>query len=161
MSEFKDKVVVITGGAQGIGRCTAEMFRAQGAKVCVIDIQRKPEDLEVDLYNRGDISRENVLRDFADAVLEKFGQVDYLINNAVPLFKGIETCTYDEFNYALRVVDHIYAAPISSTISAQESMDLMREAALETVLMPASRSPLSMPAASAAFADATVGAMSR
>ena len=87
MSEFKDKVVVITGGAQGIGRCTAEMFRAQGAKVCVIDIQRKPEDLEVDLYNRGDISRENVLRDFADAVLEKFGQVDYLINNAVPLFK--------------------------------------------------------------------------
>ena len=59
MSEFQNKVVVITGGAQGIGRCTAEMFRKEGAKVCVIDIQEKPQDLEVDLYYKGDISRED------------------------------------------------------------------------------------------------------
>ena len=103
MSEFENKVVVITGGAQGIGRCTAEMFRREGAKVCVIDIQEKPEGLEADLYFKGDISREEVLRKFADQVLEKYSHVDFLINNAVPLFKGINVCTFDEFNYALRV----------------------------------------------------------
>lgn len=103
MSEFENKVVVITGGAQGIGRCTAEMFRREGAKVCVIDIQEKPEGLEADLYFKGDISREEVLRKFAGQVLEKYSHVDFLVNNAVPLFKGINVCTFDEFNYALRV----------------------------------------------------------
>lgn len=103
MSEFQNKVVVITGGAQGIGRCTAEMFRKEGAKVCVIDIQEKPQDLEVDLYYKGDISREDVLRNFADLVLKEYSHIDYLVNNAVPLFKGINECTFDEFNYALRV----------------------------------------------------------
>ena len=103
MNEFENKVVVITGGAQGIGRCTAEMFHREGAKVCVIDIQEKPENLEVDLYYQGDISREEVLRKFAGQVLEKYSHVDFLVNNAVPLFKGINVCTFDEFNYALRV----------------------------------------------------------
>ena len=38
--DFKDKVVVITGGAQGIGRCIAEEFEKLGATVCVIDKQQ-------------------------------------------------------------------------------------------------------------------------
>ena len=105
MCEFKDKVAIITGGAQGIGRCTAEMFHMEGAFVCVIDIQERPEGSEdwADLYFAGDISKEDVLRDFADAVLARYGRVDFLVNNAPPLFKGIDECTYEEFNYALRV----------------------------------------------------------
>ncbi len=105
MSEFKDKVTVITGGAQGIGRCTAEMFHREGAAVCVIDLQASPEGSKewADLYFVGDISKENVLRDFADKVLTRYRHVDFLINNAAPLFKGISECTYEEFNYALRV----------------------------------------------------------
>ncbi len=38
--DFKDKVAVITGGAQGIGRCVAEEFKKTGAVVCVIDKQQ-------------------------------------------------------------------------------------------------------------------------
>ena len=106
MSDFKGKVAVITGGAQGIGRCIAEMFREQGAAACVIDLKElTPEEASAfaDFYYRGDISQEETLRSFAEEVILKYGRIDYLINNALPLFKGIDDCSYEEFNYALRV----------------------------------------------------------
>lgn len=93
---FKDKVAVITGGAHGIGKCTKEQFEKQGAKVCIIDINDNP-------YFVGDIGDEATVRAFVHKVIKQYGHVDYLINNAPPLFKGIDTCTYEEFNYALRV----------------------------------------------------------
>lgn len=93
---FKNKIAVITGGAQGIGRCIADEFRKQGASVCIID--KQPNE-----YFVGDISSEQVLRDFAGKVITEYGHIDYLINNAIPLSKGLNACTYDEFNYALRV----------------------------------------------------------
>lgn len=46
---------------------------------------------------------QTVLEDFAHRVIADYGRVDYLINNALPLMKGIGQCTYEEFNYALRV----------------------------------------------------------
>ena len=93
---FKDKVVVITGGAGGIGKCIAEEFEKAGAKVCIIDIAENP-------YFVGDICDEVTVCRFAEKVIAEYGKVDYLINNAPPLFKGIDECTYEEFNYALRV----------------------------------------------------------
>ena len=101
MPGFKDKVAVITGGAKGIGRCIAMMFREHGAAVCVIDVM--PQTFPVDFYYQGDLASEVVLRQFVDEVLGKYGCVDFLINNAPPLFKGIDECSYDEFNNALRV----------------------------------------------------------
>ena len=99
---FMDKVAVITGGAKGIGRCIAEMFHAEGAKVCIIDLLPN-QHTSYDLYYQGDIADETILTAFASQVVFEYGHIDYLINNALPLFKGIEECTYDEFNYALRV----------------------------------------------------------
>ena len=93
---FRDKVVVVTGGAGGIGKCISEEFTKAGAKVCVIDIADNP-------YFVGDIGDELTLRNFSEKVISEYGKVDCLINNAPPLFKGIDECTYDEFNYALRV----------------------------------------------------------
>lgn len=93
---MKDKIVVITGGAHGIGKATKEAFEAEGAIVEVIDIA------DGDHYV-GNICRKDVLEEFAAYVIRKHGHVDYLINNAIPLMRGIDTCTYEEFAYAMSV----------------------------------------------------------
>lgn len=127
---FQDKVVVITGGAGGIGKCIREEFEKTGAKVCVIDIADNP-------YFVGDIGNEATLRRFAEKVIEEHGRVDCLINNAPPLFKGISECTYEEFNYALRVGVSAaflltqlflpYFAPGASIINISSSRDRMSQ----------------------------------
>ena len=93
---FKDKVVVVTGGANGIGKCVAEEFRKNGALVAVIDKAQGE-------YFVGDIADKSVLEAFAEDVLLKYGHVDFLINNALPLMKGIDECSYEEFEYAMAV----------------------------------------------------------
>ena len=127
---FQNKVVVITGGAGGIGKCVREEFEKAGANVCIIDVVDNP-------YFVGDIGDEATLRCFAEKVIAEHGRVDCLINNAPPLFKGIGECTYEEFNYALRVgvsaaflltqMFQPYFAPGASIINISSSRDRMSQ----------------------------------
>lgn len=95
--EYKDKVVIVTGGAQGIGKCIAEEFRKQGALVEVIDKQEGQDHFV------GDLSNKYAIEEFTKLVIEKYGKVDFIVNNALPLMKGIDECSYEEFEYALKV----------------------------------------------------------
>lgn len=94
--EFENKVVVITGGAHGIGKAIAESFLSEGANVAIIDTAEGNHYV-------GDISRKEVLEAFAAEVLEKYGHVDVLVNNAPPMMKGLDECSYEEFQQALAV----------------------------------------------------------
>lgn len=93
---FQNKIAVITGGAHGIGKCIAEEFEKNGATSVVIDIRDGS-------HYTGDISRKEVLEQFAGHVIRTYGHIDYLINNAPPLMRGIDICSYGEFQYALAV----------------------------------------------------------
>ena len=94
--DFLNKVAVVTGGAQGIGKTIANEFRKQGAIVCDIDIQ-------TGCWFTGDLSKEKDLSEFSKKVLSEYGHIDFLVNNALPLMKGIDNCTYEEFEHALKV----------------------------------------------------------
>lgn len=111
--KFNNKVVVITGGALGIGRCLTQEFAKERAKVAFVDMNRAAGEENLNLIKKmggdafffcGDIAEEKVLKEFADQVAGHFGKVDFLINNACISRKGIlEPCSFEDFNYVLKV----------------------------------------------------------
>ena len=127
---FQDKVIVITGGANGIGKCIAEEFTKTGAHICVID------SAEGDHFV-GDLADKATLEDFAQSVIRKYGRVDVLVNNAPPLFIGIDQCSYDQFQRSLAIgvtapfyLSKLFApyfAPGASILNISSSRDRMSQ----------------------------------
>lgn len=110
---FKDKVCVVTGGANGIGLCIVNEFAKKGSKVAFIDLDKKAGEKVLanvkaigseGLFFCGDIAEKAALKSFVNEVIKTNGSIDYLINNACLSRKGtISDCDYDDFNYVLKV----------------------------------------------------------
>lgn len=113
MTEFKDKVVVISGAGQGAGRKMAERFYADGAKVCLLDINKDTlnkvlEESKADkdrfVAYPTDISNSTNVKETFKAIGEKFGRIDFLINNAGVLHKStIEESTDEHLQLMVNV----------------------------------------------------------
>ena len=133
--DFAGKVVVITGASHGIGKCTAEEFARCGASVCTIDINGEP-------YFKGDIADKSVLEAFAAKVIAEYGHVDFLINNAPPLSRGIDAASYEDFMNAMQVgvaapfyltkLFQPYFAENASVVNISSSRDRMSQPQTET-----------------------------
>ncbi len=93
LNRLKDRVAIITGAAQGIGRSIAEVLAAEGAAVVIADLQDGKGEQVTDLikkdggkaaYIRADVSQEQDIQKMIDYAVKTFGFLDILVNNAAP-----------------------------------------------------------------------------
>jgi len=109
MPKFENKVVLVTGGASGIGRATAVAFATEGADVVVTDIQIAAGEETVRMFGdtKGsgmfvacDISKSSEVAGVVDCCVENYGRLDYAINNAGILGNMALTadCTEDNWD---------------------------------------------------------------
>ncbi|MBG0829133.1 SDR family oxidoreductase [Planomonospora sp. ID67723] len=85
MSRFEGRVAIVTGAAQGIGEAYARALAAEGASVVVADVSDRGAAVAEEvkgLYVRTDVSDPESVRAMAAAAAERFGGIDYLVNNA-------------------------------------------------------------------------------
>jgi len=85
---FKNKVVMVTGGAAGIGLVTAENFVKKGAKIAICDVNAETGEAAAKAlgpeasFQKVDVADSASVSSWVDAVFEKYGQIDVLVNNA-------------------------------------------------------------------------------
>jgi 3-oxoacyl-[acyl-carrier protein] reductase len=92
MMRLKDKVCLVTGGAAGIGKVTANRFAEQGAKVIICDVveesgQQVADEIGGEFY-KVNVADRQAVQDWVDDVAAKYGRVDVLVNNAGILRDG-------------------------------------------------------------------------
>lgn len=108
---LKDKVVIITGSAKGIGQGCAFVFAEEGAKVVIVDIDEKAGSKTVNaikakkeeaMFLKIDISDSTQVQSMISKVVEVFGKIDIMFNNAgYHISKNVEETSEDEWNYII------------------------------------------------------------
>lgn len=113
MKDFKDKVVVITGGGSGIGRALALDFASRGAKLAINDINEQGIEATCQSLPEGtacftaivDTANKAQSYEFAEAVYAHYGQVDVVINNAGVALGAVKVdeLKYDDFEWIMGI----------------------------------------------------------
>ena len=101
-TDMKGRVVVITGGASGIGEACAELFYNEGARVVVVDKQA-PQTSHKDLVLEGDVGDEKTVQAHVNAILENYGRIDSLVTCAgFSTGKSVTETSLDDWNAVLQ-----------------------------------------------------------
>jgi len=112
MEKLKDKVVIITGGAGGIGTATAKLFLAEGAKVMLVDVVEEELKKVANSFNSGnigycvaDVSSLKGTKNYVSETLKNFGGIDIFFNNAgiEGEFKSIQEYSEEAFDKLIAV----------------------------------------------------------
>ncbi|HCG63752.1 MAG TPA: beta-ketoacyl-ACP reductase [Sphaerochaeta sp.] len=122
---FGDKVVIVTGGARGIGAQIAREFAAGGAKIVLADISEKQmKDTALELKSNGvrcltvktDVTDWNAVQRMVDCCLEEFGRVDILVNNAGTIHPA------DYFTMAEKDWDFLQAVDLKGVVACSKAV---------------------------------------
>ncbi len=110
---FEDKVVVVTGGGQGIGRVTCQAFAKEGAKVVIAEIDEEAgmecEELVKSaggdaVFIKTDVAKEESVKNLFSQAVKKYSKVNILINNAGVMSEGdLFTRSIDEWNRVIAI----------------------------------------------------------
>ena len=108
--KLENKIILITGGSRGIGFTTAKLFLDEGATVIITSknqeqIDKAKEELRDIVGIKADITKENDVKNLIATIIEKFGRIDILINNAgvLPRFKMLHEISEEEWNEIIDV----------------------------------------------------------
>ena len=111
MGRLKNKVAIITGGAGGIGLATAKLFLKEGAKVLLVDLDKKLLDNASERLDRNnlsycvsDVSKSEDTKRYVNTALERYGQIDIFFANA-----GIEGSSKPISQYPEETFDKVMA----------------------------------------------------
>ena len=108
--QFKDKVVLITGAAGGIGSAAARKFASEGAKLALVDmkmdaLEKAAAGMDDPLLMTADVTNEDDVKAYVDKTVETYGRIDAFLNNAGinGAFKDIDEQTVENYQQVLAV----------------------------------------------------------
>lgn len=106
---FKNKNVVVTGGAKGIGGSCSKVFHESGANVCILDIDENGKEFAKELggktiFIQCDVSKKNQVKKAFTQIVEQMGDIDVLVNNAgIQTYGTVTETTEEEWDRVINV----------------------------------------------------------
>ena len=107
------KKTIITGGASGMGKATAELFAKEGASVAILDIDEKEGNKTIELIKKNggegiflktDVSNAKEVNDSIDNILKVFGEINILFNHAGTIIvKPLHESTEEDYDYLMNI----------------------------------------------------------